>query len=121
MMKNVRITMSDDAFDQLKNKAKEAGFPGISSYVLSKFKLLNDDAEAADIVKKARYKAIRFPSIGKPFKLKDLFEKESWESFSKPARIAAGRLFFENVTDGISGIKTGGKTSANHQTYIRTK
>lgn len=120
-MKNVRMTMSDEAFDRLKKEAKEAGFPGISSYALSKLDALTDDAEAVDIVKQARYRAIRSPSIGKPFKLRNLFEKESWESFSKPARIAAGRLFFENVTDGISGIKIGGKTSANHQTYIRTK
>jgi hypothetical protein len=120
-MKTVRLTMSDEVFDRLKREAKQKGYPGISSYALSALNGLTTDAEAVDIVKQARNKAMNWPHINKPFKLRNLFTKDLWEEFPKSARITAGRMFFDAVNEGIPGVADGGKNSANHQTYIRTE
>ena len=120
-MKNVRVTMSDEVFMRLKTEAKKAGYPGISSYLLSKVDGLTTDAEAAEIVKKGRFRVTR-KKLDKPFRLKDLFEKDEWDGFSKAARLASGRMFFEQVKEGgIDGVGVGEKNSTNHQTYIQIK
>jgi hypothetical protein len=60
--------------------------------------------------------------LDKPFRLKDLFEKDEWDGFSKAARLASGRMFFEQVKEGgIDGVGVGEKNSTNHQTYIQIK
>lgn len=119
-MKNVRVTMSDEVFERLRLAAKVAGFPGISSYLLSKVDGLTDGAEAEDIVKQAMAKVKRYP-LGKPFRLRDLFLAERWDGFSKAARISAGRRFHETAKAGTAGLEVAAKTASNHQTYVRAK
>jgi len=112
--------MSDEVYEQLRRAAKDNGYPGIGSYLLDKAGALTDDAEAADIVKKARVR-FRTRPLGKPFTLRQLFEPDHWNGFSKAARIGAGRLFFDNATSGIDGLAVGPKSGSNHQTYVRTE
>jgi len=119
-MKTVRVTMSDDAFLNLIAQAKSKGLPGIASLLLSRAGVLTDDAEAADIKKKAFFKARKL-GVGKEFKLRGLFLKDTWEQFPKAARIRAGRQFFADVQAGVSGVRPLQKSSSNHQLYVRTK
>ena len=112
--------MEDETFVRLQVEARQAGYPGISSYLLSKVDGLTTDAEAHDIVKRAEKLAIKKSIDDVPFTLKSLFDKERWNAYSKPARIAAGKLFFASVEAGfVSGIREGEKSGANHQTYVR--
>ncbi|MES2262109.1 MAG: DUF1413 domain-containing protein [Pseudomonadota bacterium] len=121
-MKNVRVTMADDTYDRLRVEAKSAGYPGISSYLLSKVNGLTTDAEAHDILKHAESKVKRLPVDGDAFTLKSLFTKDAWNGYSKPARISAGKLFFAGVSCGLTpGVTEGVKTGSNHQTYLRTE
>jgi Domain of unknown function (DUF1413) len=119
-MKTVRVTMSDEAFASLSEQAKKAGLPGIASFLLKKAGALTDDAEAADMKKKAILKASR-QRPGATFRLKDLFSEDSWAAYSKGARIRAGRQFYDAIkVDGIVGIEALQKRSGNHQFYART-
>ncbi|MGS0979315.1 DUF1413 domain-containing protein [Burkholderia glumae] len=112
--------MSDEVFERLRLEAKAAGFPGISSYLLSKVEGLTDAAEAEDIVKQALQRARRRPP-GEPFRLKDLFPAERWDGFSKSARLSAGRRFHGAAKAGTAGLEVAAKTASNHQTYVRTE
>lgn len=119
-MKTVRVTMSEKAFSNLNDQAKEMGLPGIASFLLHKAGVLTDDAEAADIKKQALSKARKL-DVGEKFKLRGLFLKDKWEQFPKAVRIRAGRQFFADVQAGVGGIRAGKKSSSNHQFYVRTK
>ncbi|WP_082771762.1 DUF1413 domain-containing protein [Janthinobacterium agaricidamnosum] len=119
-MKNVRVVMSDEAYERLKLKAKTSGCPGIGAYLLSKVGELTYDAEAHSIARLAERRARARPIDGEPFILKKLFSKDEWAGYSKPARIAAGKEFFASVECGLlEGVVEGGKTGSNHQTYQR--
>jgi hypothetical protein len=112
--------MSDEHFAALSAQAKAVGLPGIASLLLKKSGVLNDEAEAADIVKKA----IKLAKRKKPreqFRLKELFQAHDWEQFSKGARLRAGRQFFAIVLEAGRdlGIAATEKTSSNHQAYVR--
>lgn len=112
--------MSNDTYDRLKVEAREKGYPGIAAYLLSKVDGLTTDAEAHDIVKRAKLYAEQKDVNCDPFTLKGLFPKEIWNAYSKSARIAAGRMFFAEVEVGfIEGVKEAEKTGSNHQTYTR--
>lgn len=112
--------MADETYDRLRVEARQAGYPGIGSYLLSKVNGLTTDAEAHDIVKRAEKLAIRKSLDDGSFTLKSLFSKEQWNAYSKPARIAAGKLFFAEVEVGfVPGVQVSEKSGANHQTYIR--
>jgi len=119
-LKNVRVVMSDETFERLKAKAREAGNLGIAAYLLSQVHEQTHDAEVHIIVRRAEMRALnRAPEDG-PFLLKKLFKTEDWEKFTKPAKLAAGKEFFARVEAGlIAGIALGEKNSSNHQTYVR--
>ena len=117
-MRTVRVTMSDQAFSELSARAKTKGLPGIASLLLAEAKVLSDDAEAADIKKRAIQK-IKKMAAGTKFRLKDLFQPEVWENFSKGSRIRAGRQFYEAAKLGVEGIAILPKSSSNHQYYVR--
>jgi len=119
-MKTVRVTMPDEAFSKLNEQAKEAGLPGIASLLLKKANVLTDDAEAADVKKQAFTRARKL-EIGERFKLRGLFTKDKWEMFPKAVRIRAGRQFFAEVQEGVSGVRAEKKSSSNHQFYVRTR
>ena len=119
-MKTVRVAISDENFTALSAKAKVLGLPGIASLLLKNSGMLNDETEAADIVKKA-IKLARRKEAREEFRLKELFGPEDWDQFSKGARLRAGRQFAAKVLEeGVSlGLAKTGKTSSNHHTYVR--
>jgi len=55
-------------------------------------------------------------SRAQEFRLRDLFPKDLWESFSKGTRIAAGGLFKDRA-DRMSGLQSLGRDGENHQRY----
>jgi hypothetical protein len=118
-MKTVRVTMSDEAFAQLSAEARKKKLPGIASLLLSKSDVLSDEAAGADIAKKAARNASKLAD-GERFKLRQLFEPDDWEGFTKGSRVYAGRIFFEEVTNGkVANVADDGKSSSNHQFYVK--
>ncbi len=121
-MKNVRITMADDVYEQIAAKAQVAGFSGISSYLLSLAGGDADESEVESILNRAREPAMTLTTVGKQFRLKALFGKDEWESYSKGVRIKAGKRFYADViARKLPNIDEGPLTGSNHQTYIRSR
>lgn len=119
-MKTVRVTMPDETHKALFEASKKAGLPGIASYLLMQAGELTDDAQAADIKKRAIQK-VRKVLPGKQFRLRELFDQEEWNNFSKGSRIIGGRYFNSAVQlKEVDGVVASAKQSGNHQFYIRT-
>lgn len=111
--------MSDEAFGQLTSEARKRKLPGIASLLLSNSQVLTDEAAGADIAKKAARNASKRPD-GEKFKLKELFNPTEWEDFPKGARVYAGRIFYNEVTNGkVANISDAGKSTSNHQFYCK--
>lgn len=117
--KILRITMSEETFNNLSRARKEKGFPGIGSYLLDLAGELTDDEESFDIVKKCRIRALRKAPSSKKFSLKSLFPEDTWNGFSAGARQKAGRLFFAEVQKGLDGIIAVRESDTNSQRYVR--
>lgn len=118
-MKTVRVTMPAEDFSILSAEAKEEGFPGIASLLLFRAGRSSADAEAADIKKKAFVRAMKL-DVGITFRLKDLFNQEAWENYSRGARIRAGQQFFSDVQSEVEGIEAIREPNTNGQRYVRT-
>jgi len=95
---------------------KAAGLPSVSALFLLKSGELDDRAEANEIARRALKSAKRNPK-GEEYRLRDLFPQQIWESFSKGARLRAGRMFFEAVASAVHGVRATRKSSTNHQFY----
>lgn len=55
------------------------------------------------------------------FRLRDdLFKPAAWDSYSKGARLRAGRLFYDEMAAARDGIRPDQKSGSGHQYYIKT-
>ena len=77
---------------------------------------LNYRDEANEIARRALNAAKRQPP-GSEYRLRDLFQQQRWERFSKGARLRAGRMFLEEVGSAVHGVRATRKSSTNHQYY----
>jgi hypothetical protein len=118
-MPTIRTSVDSDTYAKLVKARKEAGVPSVSAYFLRKCGVLDDSMEAEEIVRRAKARAINKPSQFR-FRLRDLFPPNEWESFSKGARLRAGRLFFDEMSAARDGIRPERKSSSGHQFYIKS-
>ena len=76
--------------------------------------------EAAEIVRQAKKLAMKKPD-NERFRLRDdLFKPAAWDSYSKGARLRAGRLFYDEMAAARDGIRPDQKSGSGHQYYIKT-
>jgi hypothetical protein len=111
--------MDIPTYQKLVARRKKEGVPNVASLLLKTAGMLGDDLLATQIVARALSRAKRKPS-GARFRLRDLFPKVEWEQFPKSARIMAGGLFLEKVNAAEDGLRADGKSSSNHQYYVRS-
>src|SRR4051812_11686984 len=103
-MPTIKTRIDDETYAVLVQKRKSAGLPSISALFLQKCDVLTDDKQAGEIVRRSLRHAKRRDS-GFEFRLRDLFDREEWEQFSKGARLRAGRLFYEQISASVDGIR----------------
>ena len=118
-MKTIKTRVDDATYATLVQARKKAGLPTVSALFLKNCDVLDDQLEAAEIVRRGLQRAKKQASED-AYLLSDLFGKADWTAFSKGARIRAGKLFFEEVSAATMGIRTDGKTSSGHQLYVTT-
>ena len=122
-MPTIKTTVDAATYSKLVAMRKKRGVPSVSALFLDLCGFLNDQKEAAEIVKRAFSLAAK--RSGQPkYKLRDLFPKQHWEQFSKPARILAGKMFNAKVEAAKMDasdvrIKIEPKSTSNHS-YYRT-
>lgn len=119
-MKTIRVTMDDALFDRLSIEAKQKGFASLNSYRLSvagEGKLVE---EADTIVTKAKEK-LPTCNFDSAFKLRNLFSKVEWATFTVGAKVKAGRLFYKEVRTGTLGVGVVGKDKTNQMVYCLLK
>lgn len=118
-MPTIRTSIDPATYAKLVAARKALGLPSVSALFLHNCGVLDENLEAAEIVKKAKRALNKKPSQFR-FRLRDLFPPHRWEGFSKGARLRAGRLFFEEMSAARDGILPVQKTSSGHQGYIKT-
>ncbi|MGO7266108.1 DUF1413 domain-containing protein [Rhizobium johnstonii] len=116
-MKTVKTIMDDQTYAYLVKERKKAGVPSVSALFLLKCDVLTDAKEAGEIVRRALRIAKGKP-VGYEFRLRDLFTSESWNAFSKGARLRAGKMFHEEIAAAVDGLRVSRKSSSNHQYYL---
>ena len=114
-MKTVKTRMDDHTYAKLVAMRKAAGLPSVSALFLDRCGHLTDQAEAAEIARRALTAAKRKAS-GQEYLLRDLFPGR-WDEFSKGARLRAGKMFHEQVASAVHGIRATRKSATNHQLY----
>ncbi len=117
-MITIRTMVDEETYASLTRKRKKAGVPSISALFLKYCDELTDEKEAGEIVREAIRLAARHDK-GADFRLQDLFPIKRWGSFSKGARLRAGRMFKAHVDGATTGIRTVRKSGSNHQLYVR--
>lgn len=117
-MPTIRTSVDQPTYDRLVVARKASGMPSISALFLQQCGLLDDSIEAAEIVRRAKKLAAKQPSKAR-FRLRDLFKSEVWETFSKGARLRAGRLFFDEMSAARDGIRPEKKSPSGHQFYVK--
>lgn len=119
-MKTIKFQVEDAVFAELSKRRQKAGLPTIPAYLLEEVGLLSDDLHAAEIVKKAKARAMseKWP-VGREFSLRDLFQKTEWEGYRKPARLRAGRIFFDDIAEARHGLRPTKKGPSGHQLYVK--
>jgi hypothetical protein len=115
-MPTIKTNVDDATYKTLVSKRKAAGLPSVSALFLLKCGVLTDQAEAGEITRRALSSAKK-KANGPEFRLRDLFRKNDWDSFSKGARLRAGKMFHEKVAAAVDGIRATRKSSTNHQYY----
>jgi uncharacterized protein DUF1413 len=115
-MRTIKTRVEDDVYASLVKMRRAARLPSVSSLFLSKCNLLTDHAEASEITRLA-LKAAKQQRSGSEYRLRDLFRKTRWQGFSKGARLRAGKMFYEEVSSAVYGIRATRKSSTNHQIY----
>jgi hypothetical protein len=119
-MKTIRVSMDDDDFYKLHEKAKKSGLNSSALYLLSQAGFsANDSTKAVTFVRKALKRAKKQP-LNESFKVKDLFSAAEWKGLSTGVRLRIGKQFREDVLSGKHKLKLVRKNSANHQLYERT-
>ena len=118
-MPTVRTTMDEATYRKLVADRKAAGLPSVSALFLLKCGVLDDNMAASEIVRKAKVRAAK-KADNERFRLRDLFQTDEWNKYSKGARLRAGRLFFDEMAAAVDGIRPEKKSSSGHQYYIKT-
>lgn len=118
-MPTVRTTMDEATYRKLVADRKAAGLPSVSALFLFKCGVLDDNMAASEIVRKAKVRAAK-KADNERFRLRDLFQNDEWNKYSKGARLRAGRLFFDEMAAAVDGIRPEKKSSSGHQFYIKT-
>jgi len=108
--------VDDTTYLTLVKMRKKAGLPSVSALFLRKTGVLTDQMEASAIARSALTRAKKKAS-GSEFRLRDLFQQQEWERYSKGARLRAGKMFNAKIGSAIHGIKATRKSSTNHQYY----
>jgi hypothetical protein len=116
-MPTIKTRIDDEIYSVLVEQRKRAGLPSISALFLEKCGVLTDEKEAGEIVRLALHRA-KAKASGFEFRLRDLFPRRDWEQFSKGARLRAGRLFFEQISAAVHGIRALRKSPSNQQVYV---
>lgn len=116
IMPTIKTRIDAQTYRRLAKMRRAAGLPSVSALFLDKCGLLSDDGAAAEIVRSALKRAKR-KSSDDQYRLRDLFTKQSWEQFSKGARLRAGRMFRQKVAAALDGISATRKNATNHQYY----
>lgn len=114
----IRTVVDDETYASLSQKQRKAGLLSISALFLSMCNESPENAEADEIVRRA-IKLASFKLPGEEFRLQDLFPAETWESFSKGARLRSGRIFKAEAKTGLRGIQAVRTSGSNHQFYAR--
>lgn len=117
MVPLIKTNVDEKTYKKLVRERKAAGLPSVSALFLKNCGLLNEEREAAEIVR-AALKAAGKLALGEEFRLRDLFPAERWELFTKGARLRAGRMFHAEIAAATRGIRVGSKTGSNHQIYV---
>ena len=116
-MPTIKTAVDAATYAELVALRKAEGLPSVSALFLRRCGVLTDQKGADEIVKKALSLAAK--RSGKPqYKLKELFPKPLWESFSKSSRIIAGKIFNTKINATDMGIVALAKSSSNHQLYL---
>jgi hypothetical protein len=118
-MPTIRTTVDDETYSKLVAARRAAGLPSVSALFLSKCNLLDENLEAAEIVRQAKRRAIK-KTDNEHFRLRDLFQPTAWDGYSKGARLRAGRLFYDEMAAARDGIRPDQKSASGHQFYIKT-
>jgi hypothetical protein len=115
----IRTTIDDATYERLVRDRRAAGLPSVSALFLAKCDVLDDELEAAEIVRGAKRLATKKPD-NERFRLRDLFPRSRWDGFPKGARLRAGRLFYDEMAAARDGVRPDKKSSSGHQYYIKT-
>lgn len=118
-MKMIRVPMPEDVYERLKQRAKDDGYVGIASLLLSAVGENNKQSEAATVANKAINRAIRKKKKGETFLVKDLVS--DWEDLDSGIRIRVGKYFYERVLTEDLDVKPLKKGSSGHQIYQKIK
>lgn len=113
----IKTAIDEDTYEFLMRERKKEGVPSISALFLKRCDVLTDAKEASEIVKRGLRIAKKKES-GYEFRLRDLFPPRQWVTWTKGARLRAGRIFHEEVGAAIHGIRAIRKSASNHQYYI---
>lgn len=113
----IKTTVDEETYAELVRKRKRAGLPSVSALFLKSSGVLTDQHEANEIVTRA-LKLAKKQESGFEFRLRDLFDDDQWERFSKGARIRAGRMFYDKISAATHGIRAEGKGWSGHQLYV---
>jgi hypothetical protein len=113
----IKTRLDVETYAKLVLQRKAAGLPSVSALFLQKCGVLTDGKQAGEIVRRSLRNA-KGKDSGFEFRLRDLFPKKDWERFSKGARLRAGRLFYEQVSTAVHGIRAVRKSPSNQQIYV---
>jgi Domain of unknown function (DUF1413) len=116
-MPTIKTVIDQSTYDFLVRKRKKEGVPSVSALFLKHCGVLTDAKEASEIVKRG-LRIAKGKDSGYEFRLRDLFPSRQWTTWTKGARLRAGRMFHEEVGAAIHGIRTGRKSASNHQYYV---
>lgn len=116
-MPQITLRLSDDILKKIQSLADGENLT-VTDYLLSKAvpEYIEDILTVDKVLDKLDLK-----KKDERFSLKDLFEKDEWESFTTGSRISTGRLFYQayekNLYNLKNRIKFLGKNSANLAIY----
>jgi Domain of unknown function (DUF1413) len=116
-MPTIKTKVDDETYAFLVRLRKKERVPSVSALFLKRCGVLTDAKEGSEIVKRG-LRIAKGRESGYEFRLRDLFPPHQWATWSKGARLRAGRMFHEEVGAAIHGIRTSRKSASNHQYYM---
>lgn len=112
------IRVSEGQLDYLEDEANFSNMT-VSEYVLSRCNLHSlDKLLLSDVIERA----INLRR-GVEFSIRDLYEKDEWEEFTRASKLSVGRIFYLSTKEGrfelSSKVEYLKKDSKNRATYRR--